>query len=122
MSRHPSLPILLTAALIAQSVIAGWGHSHVHVAEGQHSHSGVASHSHHHHGVNANEHPAVPDRPVHSDDCTVCRHLALAAILTLDLQAILIGDVAESVQSVELSPVSTVAIGLRRPRSPPVLS
>jgi hypothetical protein len=122
MSRNPSLPVLLTAALIAQSVIAGWGHSHVHVADGSHSHSDAASHSHHHHGVNANERPAVPNPPVHSDDCTVCRHLALSAILTLDLQAISIGDVAESVQSVELSPVSTLAIGLRRPRSPPELS
>jgi hypothetical protein len=122
MSRHPSLPIILIAALIAQSVIAGWGHSHVHVAEAPHSHPCVVSHSHHHHGVNANEHPAVPNRPVHTDDCTVCRHLALAAILTLDLQAMSIGDVTESVQGVELSPVSTIAIGLRRPRSPPELS
>lgn len=122
MSRNPYLSILLTAALIAQSVIAGWGHSHAHVASGSHSHPDVASHAHHHHGVNANEHPAIPNRPVHSDDCTVCRHLALAAILTLELQANSSGDVVEFLQSGEFSPVSTLAIGLRRPRSPPELS
>ncbi len=133
MSRNRFLPILLSAALVAQSVIAGWGH--VHVADGLHSHFGIATHSHHHHLTDghgqhhtgdANEHQptpdrSTPDRPTHSDDCSVCRHLALVALLTLDLEAISTGDAVELLQDGESTPVSTFIVGLRRPRSPPEL-
>jgi len=126
MSRSPFLTILLAAALVAQAVIVNWGHSHEHVAAGAHVHLGDVGSWHHHHasGVqshagSSHEHPPLPNRPTDKDDCSVCRHLALAAILTFDLEATAIGDAAERVRDGESSLVPTIAIGLRRPRSPP---
>lgn len=128
MSRSPLLPILLAAALVAQSVIVGWGHSHTDQCAGwglspvSHSHHADASDWHQHHSRTSHEHPPLPNQPSDQDDCSVCRHLALAAILTLDLEALAIGDSAEPVKDRDSILASTIAIGLRRPRSPPELS
>lgn len=131
MSHTRFLPILLTAVMIAQSVIVEWGHSHVHVADALHSDLSVAVHAHHHHLASdryhvhlhhSHEHPPLPNQPTDKEDCSICRHLALAAIVTLDLEAVAIGDAAEAVQEHKSSFVSTIAVGLRRPRSPPELS
>jgi hypothetical protein len=122
MSRNRFLPILLAAALVAQVVIAGWGHSHAHVANSSHGHAGVAGHSHHHDSQRSHEHQPLPNQPTDKDDCSVCRHLALAAILTLELESLAIGDAVEPAQHGESRLVSTTAMGLHRPRSPPELS
>ncbi|MBC8351154.1 MAG: hypothetical protein H8E66_04160 [Planctomycetes bacterium] len=122
MSRNRFVPILLVAALFAQAVVAGWGRSHAHVATGSHGHVGVVGHSHHHDAKLSHEHPPLPDQPTDKDDCSVCRHLALAAILTLELESLAIGDAVELAQHGESLLVSTTAIGLHRPRSPPELS
>ena len=122
MSRNRFLPILLTAALVAQVVIAGWGHSHAHVANGSHSHVGIAGHVHHHDTHSSHEHSPLPNQPTDSDDCSVCRHLALTAILTLELESLAIGDAVESAQHGESRLASATAVGLHRPRSPPELS
>ncbi|MEO8498191.1 MAG: hypothetical protein ABI614_24260 [Planctomycetota bacterium] len=126
---HRFLPILLTVVLIAQAVIAGWGHSHTHVVDGSHGHVAFAGHSHHQatvggqfHIHHSQQHSPLPSLPADQDDCSVCRHLALAAILTLDLEALPSGDVVASVPDAESSLVSTIAVGLHRPRSPPELS
>ena len=135
MSRNRFLPILLVAALVAQVVIAGWGHSHSHPcgtlghAPELHTQHGLAGHSHHqhsagelHHFGDSHQHSPLPHQPSDKDDCSICRHLALAAILTLDLEPLAVGDSAEPVKDRESILASTIAIGLRRPRSPPELS
>ena len=122
MSRNRFLPILLAAAMVAQAVIAGWGHSHAHVAHGSHVHADAAGHLHHHDAHGSHEHLPPPNQPTDKDDCSICRHLALAAVLTLELESVAIGDAAEPARYSESRPVSTPVIGLHRGRSPPELS
>lgn len=119
MSRNPFLPILLAAAMVAQVVIAGWGHSHAHVAHGSHVHVDAAGHLHHH---GSHEHLPPRNQPTDKDDCCICRHLALAAVLTFELESVATGDAAEAARYSESRLVSTPVIGLHRGRSPPELS
>ncbi|MEX0818706.1 MAG: hypothetical protein WD070_03905 [Pirellulaceae bacterium] len=126
MHRNQFLPILLSAAMVAQAVIAGWGHTHAHVGGDAHGNVGAAGYLHHDHTVGepahqSHEHSPLPHHPADEEDCSVCRHLALAAILTLDLEASAIGDATEALRAGKSLPVSTIAVGLRRPRSPPEL-
>lgn len=134
MRHNRLLSLLLTAALIAQTVIAGWGHSHAHLSDNLRNHShDVASHSHHHHpGVRghyhanshdtSHQHPSLPSEPASGDDCTVCRHLALAAIFTLDHESVSVEQACEAVHVATPLLLSITAVGLRRPRGPPALS
>ncbi|MCA9141210.1 MAG: hypothetical protein H6821_13940 [Planctomycetaceae bacterium] len=134
MSFHRLLTILLAAGMAAQSVIAGWGHSHTHTFDGSPATSGdVAIHSHHHHHDGSvhhhahphdasHEHPQPVDRPGDQEDCAICRHMALAAVLTFDLDATSVEETAGFVPNFNSLFFSTSVEGLRRPRSPPELS
>ncbi len=137
MNRNRSIPILLTAALIAQSVIAGWGHSHVHLggeshrhvhANGQHSHhqhGSHFSHTHAHGGIDSeatHDHAPLPSHPVDHEDCSICRHLALATVLNVDLDLLDIGSTVDFVANDESLLASAIRDGLYRPRAPPEFS
>ena len=133
MIRTSFLPILLTAAMIAQTVIVGWGHSHAHLGDGSHGDLNIAGHSHHHHAASghhhvhfhvhaAREHSSLPNQPADQENCSICRHLALAAIVAFELEALSVGDAPEAVQERESALVPTITVGLYRPRSPPELS
>ena len=129
MNRNRFLSILLTAVIFAQSVIAGWGHSHAHIASGSHSHADVGAHPHHNHDAgehrhvhDSHEHQPLPNCPIDKEDCSVCRHLALAAILLLDLESLTIGDATELAPDRTYFLVSANAVGLYRPRAPPKLN
>ncbi|MCA9122997.1 MAG: hypothetical protein H6822_02905 [Planctomycetaceae bacterium] len=129
MSPNRYISVLLATTMVAQSVIAGWGHSHAHTASGSDDDlRDTASHGHHHavmegeHGHahdGSHEHPHVPDGPDKSDDCTICRHLALAAIFALDLEDGSVEQACEAAHTVSPLLLSITAVGLHRPRSPP---
>ncbi len=127
MRRNRFLPIIMIAALLAQAVIAGLGHSHVHLTDGTQAHGAGANHYHHH---AAHFHspvepsdgaPTLPHSPS-DDDCSICRHLALAAVLTLDLEPSANEVVVEPIAERESRFYAPNRIGLLRSRAPPKLS
>lgn len=128
MYRNRYISLLLIAGMLAPSVISGWGHSHAHSALGS-GHQLVRGGCHHHHALEglqqpleSQEHEPLSNYPVDKDDCSVCRHLALAAILTFDLTLLVHGDVVEFVEDRESFVFSHAAASLYRPRAPPELS
>jgi hypothetical protein len=121
MNRKSLISILLTTAMIAQVVVAGWGHSHVHLADDQTNHTHLQQHEREGHGHDNKQSPQ-PTSPTDKEGCSICWHLATAAIVSLQLELPTCGDAVKVVQPYNDLLSSTFPIGLYRPRSPPALS
>ncbi len=118
MYRSRNLPILLAGLLFAQTLVVGWQHRHLdsHDVVGGHDIASIhapCEHSHHH------PHDSAPRLPVDEHDCSICHHLALAAILVVPCDANACGEAVVSICQYEPALDSREVSGLYRPRSPP---
>ncbi|HJN09976.1 MAG TPA: hypothetical protein QF564_14920 [Pirellulaceae bacterium] len=119
MARCRPISILLAALLFGQAVLAGWGHSHCH-----HHATAIAGHSHadgHTHRSHDPEELPPVQIPTDEDDCTLCRHLAESSLLTIDIDLASASQITIFVLATDDSLPSRDIVGLRRPRSPPLL-
>lgn len=135
MKRHRFIPLLLVAVLLAQAVIAGRGHVHTHIAGVSHTLAGVPhghahdsiAHTHnHHHALFAHEsqheNTPLPFHPTDSDDCSICRHLELAATLSFELELVVVQDAVDAVLQITDCIACPSPAGPHQPRAPPELS
>ena len=121
MLRYRPISILLVALLFGQAILAGSSHSHCHhhataIAEHSHSHADGYTHPSH----DPEELPPIRV-PTDEDDCTLCRHLAEASLLTIDVGLASAGQTAVLAIGTDDAPPFRNIVGLRRPRSPPQL-
>lgn len=119
------------AILVAQTVVAGWGHTHTHSSfASTHAAHGVghvhrhAANDHFDHEYHDGSQPGSHQShlPVDKDDCSICRHLALAGVLTLELTSLPSEDAVETVPAGSTILITRLATGEYRPRAPPQMA